>query len=110
MGLDVRQVPVIGWSDTHVPTTTVAEYAEQVDHLAAALVVHRYAEGSPEATGASGDGENDDNEEKDGAEPAAKASSAAHCACPRRITVARSVLALGPITCSVCGEDFTHDT
>ena len=108
MGLDVRQVPVIGWSDTHVPDATVDEYAEQVDHLAAALVLHRYAEGSPEATSASGDGENDDNEDPDGAEPAAKATSSAHCACPRRITVARRFLALGPITCSVCGEDFTH--
>ncbi|GAA1746214.1 hypothetical protein [Nostocoides vanveenii] len=34
MGLDVRQVPVIGWSDTDVPRATVAEYAEEVDRLA----------------------------------------------------------------------------
>lgn len=30
----------------------------------------------------------------------------ATCACPRRIRVARSVLAAGPITCGCCGADF----
>lgn len=30
----------------------------------------------------------------------------ATCACPRTIRVAPSVLALGPITCGVCGEEF----
>jgi len=110
MGLDVRQVPIIGWSDTCVPSATADHYVDQLDRLSTALVVHRYAEGSPEATGTAGDGgESGDDDNGDGAESAAKTSNAARCACPRRITVARSVLSLGPITCSICGEDFTHD-
>lgn len=110
MGLDVRQVHVIGWSDTHVPAATIAEYADHVAHLAAALVLHRYAEGSPEATGAGNGGADGDGDEDEAAEPRARASNAARCACPRRISVARSTLAHGPITCGICGEDFTHSS
>ena len=50
VGLDVREVPVIGWSDTHVPDTTRAEYADTVKALAAALTIHRRAEGAPTVT------------------------------------------------------------
>ncbi len=109
MGLDVRQVPIIGWSDTHVPSATAAQYVDQLDRLSTALVVHRYAEGSPEATGSPGHDGDGGDDNTGGAEPTGKTSNAARCACPRRIAVARSVLSLGPITCSICGEDFTHD-
>ena len=45
VGLDVREVPVTGWSDTHVPHATVTEYAAEVQALTQALTIHRYAEG-----------------------------------------------------------------
>jgi len=32
---------------------------------------------------------------------------AARCECGRRIRVSESVLAMGPITCGICGTDFT---
>jgi len=93
-------VPVIGWSDTHVPRPTVDAYAAQLVDLAEALVIHRDAEGRPTSR------TNEDNGEQDaGAEPA-KPSSVCRCGCPRRIVVAPSILALGPITCGNCGEDF----
>lgn len=31
------------------------------------------------------------------------------CDCGRRIRVAPTVLAAGPITCGICGTDFTPD-
>lgn len=108
LGLEVSQVPAIGWSDTHVPAATVADYVAQLDRLGAALVLHRYAEGSPETAGATGDDDSDDEQDDADAAPA-RASSVAHCSCPRRLTVARAVLALGPITCGVCGENFTYE-
>lgn len=109
LGLEVSQVPAIGWSDTHVPAATVADYVAQLDRLGAALVLHRYAEGSPETAGGTGDDDSDDEQDDADAAPA-RASSVAQCACPRRITVARAVLALGPITCGVCGENFSHES
>ncbi|MBI4940534.1 MAG: hypothetical protein HY830_07305 [Actinobacteria bacterium] len=113
MGLDVREVPVIGWSDTHVPTATKDEYATTVTALTAALTIHRRAEGAmpvtapdDEAAGAdtnTGNGSTGPNPSRNGA--------AARCGCGRRIRVTASVLALGPITCGLCGQPFsTSDT
>jgi hypothetical protein len=35
---------------------------------------------------------------------------AARCACGRRIRIAPTVYATGPITCGVCGGDFASDS
>ena len=105
LGLRVEQVPVIGWSDTHVPEQTAASYAVQVAEFAEALVIHRYAEGAATTTGGDEGSEGNDGE-TDEAGRLGKPSNVCRCACPRRITVAPTILALGPITCGVCGEDF----
>ncbi|WP_198954429.1 hypothetical protein [Kineosporia sp. R_H_3] len=113
LGLDVREVPVIGWSDTHVPAATRDEYAATLTSLTAALTLHRRAEGGmpvtapdDEAAGAdpsTGSGSAGPNSSRNGA--------AARCGCGRRIRVTASVLALGPITCGLCGQPFsTSDT
>ena len=109
MGLDVREVPVIGWSDTHVPAATKDEYATTLTTLTAALTIHRRAEGAmpvtapdDEAVGAdtnTGNGSTGPNTSRNGA--------AARCGCGRRIRVTASVLALGPITCGLCGQPFS---
>jgi hypothetical protein len=95
---------VIGWSDTHVTAATAAAYGVQVADLTEALVIHRYAEGVPTAVGTTSEGEDDD---QDHDETPTRPSNACRCACPRRITVAPTILALGPITCGICGEPFT---
>ena len=50
VGLDVREVPVIGWSQTHVPEITITEYAVVIDALREALTIHRYSEGQVQST------------------------------------------------------------
>jgi hypothetical protein len=88
LGLDVTQAAGIGWSDTSVPDATAATYRGVLRSLNTALVAFRHAE---QGTGRRASNNN---------------YVAAVCDCGRRIRVAESVLALGPITCALCGSDF----
>jgi hypothetical protein len=89
VGIDVAKVPSLGWSDTAVPDATAKAYRAEIRRLEAAITAFRHAERS-----ARGGRANSNN------------GVAARCECGRRIRVAESVLALGPITCGLCGADF----
>lgn len=90
IGIEVTKDPRIGWSDTSVPAATRDRYAAAIDDLAAALRLYRAAE-QPAAGGKSNN------------------APACVCECGRRIRVAPSVLAAGPITCGICNTDFEPD-
>jgi hypothetical protein len=87
LGIQVTKDPRIGWSPTTLPDTTRNDYADTVAALGAALRLHRSAE-----TTAAG--------------PKKPTTPPCACGCGRKIRVSPSVLAAGPITCGVCGEDF----
>jgi hypothetical protein len=91
LGIEVTKDPRIGWSPTALPERTREEYAETIAMLGEALRLFRSVEVTGGNTG--------------------KASNppACVCDCGRRIRVAASVLAAGPITCGVCGTDFEPD-
>lgn len=91
LGLDVAQDASRGWTDTTVPATTAAAYAEAVERLERALVLWRRAEV------AGGRGRVSRN-------PKAYA-----CDCGRRIRVAESTMAVGPILCGCCEGEFQCD-
>ena len=112
MGLFVAESPGIGWSDTFVPEAARTDYAQVLDALSAAIRIHRRAEGTlvPTTPG----------DENSAAAPGpaggtggtttgagSRNGAAARCGCGRRIRVTASVLALGPITCGICGQPFT---
>ena len=83
-----------GWSSTALPDETAAAYAGELAQLGAAITAYRRAEtGGPGTTTTS------------------RNSPPALCGCepPRRIRVARAVLAAGPIVCGCCGSKFTVD-
>jgi hypothetical protein len=73
---------------TTLPHPTAKSYATTIRQLEQAITLHRRSE--PAGAGDAG-GTN---------------LSPAVCSCPRRIRVARSVLAQGPITCGLCTTDF----
>jgi hypothetical protein len=91
LGITVARDASIGWSITTVPGATAALYRAEVRLLEAALVAWRLGEGTGRA-GGRGSSNN---------------GTAARCGCGRRIRVAASVLEAGPITCGLCGGDFT---
>jgi hypothetical protein len=88
LGLDVAQVPSLGWSQTTVPDATAALYRSEIRRLEAAITAFRHGEPRGHGRVSSNNG------------------VAARCECGRRIRVAESVLALGPITCALCGTGF----
>jgi hypothetical protein len=93
LGLEVAKVPSLGWSGTSVPVTA-GQYRAGVRRLEAAITAFRHAEPHSGPGGRT----NSNN------------GLAALCGCGRRIRVAESVLAAGPITCGLCGEDFAANT
>ncbi|MFF0526577.1 hypothetical protein ACFYTC_48495 [Actinomadura nitritigenes] len=110
LGLSVAKADPIGWSDTDVPDSTAAEYADEIARLGAVIRAHRRSEHVALTIGA-GAGAGDDGETGGGEDVRASNNNgvAALCGCepPRRIRVAPSVLTLGAIECKVCGEAFT---
>ena len=90
LGVEVTKDPRIGWSPTTIPASTRETYAEVIAELGRVLRLHR----SVELVGG--------KEKKPTPPPCV-------CECGRKIRVSPTVLAAGPITCGVCGTDFTPD-
>ena len=88
LGLEVTSVQPIGWSATTVPGPTAANYAAQLEELAAALVLWRR------------------QEHRSGTGPRSRNLLAATCGCGRRIRVAKATLAEAPILCAACQQPF----
>ncbi|GAA4396235.1 hypothetical protein GCM10023088_78570 [Actinomadura verrucosospora] len=110
VGLTVAKLDPIGWSDTHVPDSTAADYALEIDQLTAVIRAHRRSEHTARIVAAGG-GAGQDGDEQGGGDDVRTSSNngvSALCGCqpPRRIRVAPSVLALGAIECKICGEPF----
>ena len=91
LGLILEEDPTIGWSRTYVPTKTENRYRTEVDAIAAALVAYRHAEVAATAKRKNTN------------------LGVATCPCERRLRVAATVLADGPIICGLCGGDFTPE-
>jgi len=90
LGIEVAKDPRIGWSPTTIPASTREQYAEVIDELGRVLRLHR----AVEVAGG--------KDKKPSPPPCV-------CECGRKIRVSPTVLAAGPITCGVCGADFTPD-
>lgn len=90
LGIEVTKDDRIGWSPTTIPAGTRDAYAEVIGELGRVLRLHRSVEiGGGRA-------------KKPSPPPCV-------CECGRRIRVSPTVLAAGPITCGVCGTDFTPE-
>jgi len=91
LGILVAPDGARGWSATTLPDDTAAVYVAELAALAAAITAYR----SAEATGPGTTTSRNNPPATCGCEPA------------RRIRVARSVPAAGPIVCGVCEAEFT---
>jgi hypothetical protein len=111
LGLTVRQVAGIGWSDTALADGTAASYAAELAQLTSAITAYRYAEG---ALPSSGDGRSGGKGGNGGSAGGGKGSPkngiVLICACPRRIRVSTAAAALGPILCGICDTEFSPQT
>jgi hypothetical protein len=93
LGIVVAPDGARGWSATTLPDATAAVYVAELAGLAEAITAYRSAEATGPGTTTS------------------RNNPPATCRCEpaRRIRVARSVLAAGPIVCGCCEAEFTVD-
>lgn len=93
LGLVLAKDPSIGWSLTQVPNATAELYRQQIGLIDAALVAYRRGEvqGGPGGRTSNNNG------------------VAAACDCGRKLRLSRAVYDAGPITCGLCGTDFSAD-
>lgn len=92
LGLDAAKDDKIGWSVTTLQPDTETAYKAVLRALETALTAWRHPETSSSTSRSSSNN-----------------GATCQCGCPRRIRVSASVLELGPITCGICGDDFTSD-
>jgi len=81
--------PKLGWSPSALAEGTAAICTRELAQLESALIAYRHPEPTKQQTGKSG------------------SRAGAVCDCGRKIRVSASVLDAGPITCGLCGSDFT---
>ncbi|MGH3370992.1 MAG: DUF6166 domain-containing protein [Nocardioidaceae bacterium] len=108
VGLDVSVMKPYGWARTALTAETAERYADAIDRLGDAMrlarTIERGTQLGPEAdqerTGRTG------GAEQAGEQPEPRRAGAAMCGCGRRMRMAPSVLAAGPVLCGLCGNEF----
>ncbi len=101
VGLDVEMMPPYGWAKTALTPATIEQYSNEIDELRGAIRIARRLD----PTRAAGPGV-DQNGTGSG-ETGPRKSPAMACGCGRRIRMAPSVAAQGPVICGLCGIEFT---
>lgn len=107
--LEVRAMRPYGLAATTLSTDATDRYAATIERLGEAIRIARQvergvqigAEGEQGIEGGVGGGSQGKDESK------AKGSLAAECGCGRKLRMAPSVLARGPVVCGLCGTEFS---
>jgi hypothetical protein len=102
VGLDVEQVHPYGWAKTTLAPAAAERYASEIATLRDAVQIARRLD-SRTAAGAAG-------RDRTGQGPSAGdrvKTPPLLCGCGRRVRMAPSVAARGPVLCGSCGSEFT---
>jgi hypothetical protein len=103
LGLTVAKLGPYGWADTSLAADTTTRYASEIDAIATAMRIARTLT-RPAATigGPGGEGQGPPASDTS----TGMATGPARCGCGRRMRMAPSVLAQGPVICGLCHEPF----
>jgi hypothetical protein len=107
LGLTVESHPPYGWAKTALAPKATQRYAVEIEAIATATRIARRLIGRTAST-AGGSPGRDDGVETAGdrsRDPAGPST----CGCGRRMRMAPSVLARGPVVCGLCGETFVTE-
>jgi hypothetical protein len=100
VGLDVEQLAPYGWAKTTLSKAAVERYSEEIKDLGDAARIARRLEARDAAAVGAG-GARDPESGRSTPNP-----SALLCGCGRRLRMAPSVAAKGPVLCGLCGSEF----
>jgi hypothetical protein len=107
-----RPHPVIGFSEVQLTEQTLADYADTLAYLGAAIRLYRDTFRRLALLGGQGNGRDGGQagQDGDGQQPTGKAGERFKVACgcqpPRSFWIRAKQYTPGPITCGVCGQDF----
>jgi hypothetical protein len=107
VGLEVTLMAPHGWARTALTPETAERYGDTITKLGEAMRIARTidrgigtgVEDGREYEGRTGSRDAKDDHEQPGVRPAI-------CGCGRRLRMAPSVLAAGPVLCGLCGDEF----
>lgn len=112
LGLVVTQMPPYGWAQTELGPDAVRAYESDIAAIGEAMRIARRIGGNvrlggaEETAGVGGEAAGGGAETEGERGPT---SGPAMCGCGRRMRMAPSVLAQGPVLCGLCGQGFVTD-
>lgn len=109
VGLDATVMAPYGWARTTLTAETAERYRDAIDRLGDAMRIARTVERSSVIDAEQGEGPGDgrtSSGEQTAEDTAPRRPGAATCGCGRRMRMAPSVLAAGPVLCGLCGNEF----
>ncbi len=106
LGLIVEQARPFGWARTSLAPVARSRYDAEIARLGEAMRIARRIEADPRIDESSTD-QGADSGTNGGTQPRPEPPRPATCGCGRRMRMAPSVLAQGPVLCGVCGREFS---
>ena len=106
LGLVVDQARPYGWARTSLAPTARSRYDTEIVHLGEAMRIARRIEADLRI-GENSTAQGGDSGKNGGTQPRPDPPQPATCGCGRRMRMAPSVLAQGPVLCGVCGREFS---
>jgi hypothetical protein len=100
-----RPHPVIGFSEVALTEQTVADYADTLAYLGAAIRLYRDTFRRLGLLGGQGNGQDGDGQQPTG-KTGERFKVACGCQPPRSFWIRAKQYTPGPITCGICGQDF----
>ncbi|MGI8685704.1 MAG: DUF6166 domain-containing protein, partial [Acidimicrobiales bacterium] len=104
--LHVRATPPYGLAGTSLTPEALERYEGTIEQLGEAIRIARKLDRSLGAGAEDKDAEGGGREGEEGGEKT-RGALAASCGCGRKLRMAPSVLARGPVVCGVCGSEFS---
>jgi len=99
VGLAVEAMPPHGWAKTSLTAAAAERYSADISGLSAAMTIARRIERSTVESGRGRAG-------RDLTREVGKGPGPAICGCGRKLRMAPSVLAQGPVICGICDVEF----
>jgi hypothetical protein len=106
LGLVVEQMRPYGWARTSIGSIAQERYDPEIGRISDAMRIARRL-GADVSLGTDDQVGDSEQAERDATSRAGDRQQAALCGCGRRMRMAPSVLAQGPVLCGVCGEQFS---
>jgi len=111
VGLRVGSMPPYGWAKTELAPATIEHYSAEITRIGEEMRIARRLKRGATVNGTlGGDGSSPGTDaDATGEAEVAKKNKPAECGCGRKMRMAPSVLAKGPVMCGVCNTTFELD-